>query len=127
MLGVDPPRARPHTEDRTDPSVALRGAGCLDPSILNGPSSVHYRTQPAILLAQFARAADAPGIAGEMLEHAAHTAHFALHYIGATVLVVDPFDEDTDAYWREHWGLEPSEQGIPGNRRLKRLWAAIPR
>jgi hypothetical protein len=88
---------------------------------------VHYRTQPAILLAQFARSADTPGIGGEMLEHAAYTTQLALHYVGATVLVVDPFDEDTDSYWREHWGFEPSEQGVPGNRRLKRLWAVIPR
>jgi hypothetical protein len=87
----------------------------------------HYRTQPAILLAQFARAADTPGIGGEMLEHAAHTARLARHYVGATVLVVDPFDEATDSYWREHWGLKPSEQRVPGNRRLHRLWAAIPR
>jgi hypothetical protein len=88
---------------------------------------VHYRTQPAILLAQFARAADTAGIGGEMLEHAARTAQLALHYVGATVLVVDPFDEDTGSYWREHWGFTASEQGVPGNRRLKRLWAAIPR
>jgi hypothetical protein len=87
----------------------------------------YYRTQPAILLAQFARAADAPGIGGEMLQHAAHTAHLALQYVGASVLVVDPFDEDTETYWREHWGLERSEQRAPGNRHLKRLWAAIPR
>lgn len=87
----------------------------------------YYRTQPAILLAQFARTADTPGIGGEMLQHAAHTAHLALHQIGATVLVVDPFDEDTDTYWREHWGLQRSEQRVPGNHQLKRLWAAIPR
>ncbi len=87
---------------------------------------VHYRTQPAILLAQFARATDAQGIGGEMLEHAAAMTQLALRYVGATVLVVDPFDEDTDSYWREHWGLAPSEQAVPGNRRLKRLWAAIP-
>ena len=31
---------------------------------------VHYRTQPAILLAQFARTADTPGIGDEMLRHA---------------------------------------------------------
>jgi hypothetical protein len=62
-----------------------------------------------------------------MLEHAAHTARLARHYVGATVLVVDPFDEATDSYWREHWGLKPSEQRVPGNRRLHRLWAAIPR
>ncbi len=87
---------------------------------------VHYRTQPAILLAQFARASDTPGIGGEMLEHAA-AAQLALRCVGATVLVVDPFDEATDTYWREHWGLTPSEQGVPGNRGLKRLWAVIPR
>jgi hypothetical protein len=62
-----------------------------------------------------------------MLEHAAHTAQLALHYIGATVFVVDPFDEGTDSYRREHWGFTASEQGVPGNRRLKRLWAVIPR
>jgi len=88
---------------------------------------VHYRTQPAILLAQFARAADSQGIGGEMLEHASHTARLALHYIGATVLVVDPFDENTDSYWREHWGLRPSEQPVPGKSSQKRLWIAIPR
>ncbi len=88
---------------------------------------VYYRTQPAILLAQFARAADTPGIGGEMLQHAAHTAYLALHYVGASVLVVDPFDEDTDTYWREHWGLQPSDQRTPGNRQLKRLWVVIPR
>ncbi len=88
---------------------------------------VHYRTQPAILLAQFARATQASGIGTELFGHAARTAQQALSYVGATVLVVDPFDEATDAYWRERWGLRPSEQRVPGNRRLQRLWTAIPR
>lgn len=88
---------------------------------------VHYRTQPAILLAQFARATDTPGIGAELLGHAASTAQQALSYVGATVLVVDPFDEATDTYWRERWGLRPSEQHVPGNLRLRRLWTAIPR
>ncbi|HEY7961117.1 MAG TPA: hypothetical protein VID29_04265 [Solirubrobacteraceae bacterium] len=88
---------------------------------------VHYRTQPAILLAQFARAADTPGIGSELLGHAARTAQQALSYVGATVLVVDPFDEATDAYWQERRGLRPSEQRVPGNRQLRRLWTAIPR
>ncbi len=87
---------------------------------------VHYRTQPAILLAQFARATQASGIGTELFGHAARTAQQALSYVGATVLVVDPFDEATDAYWRERWGLRPSEQRVPGNRRLRRLWTAIP-
>jgi hypothetical protein len=104
----------------------LRRAGCVEDRAQLG--GAYYRTQPAILLAQFARSAhNTPGIGGEMLQHSAHTAHLALHYIGATVLVVDPFDEDTDTYWREHWGLEQSERRVPGNRQLKRLWAAIPR
>ena len=85
----------------------------------------HYRTQPAVLLAQLARASDAEGIGAELLQHAAGTARRALWYIGATVLVVDPFDEATDTYWREHWGLLPSEQRVPGNRQLWRLWASI--
>ena len=88
---------------------------------------LHYRTQPAVLLAQFARAVDAEGIGGELLEHAVGATRRALWWIGATVLVVDPFDETTDGYWREHWGLKPSEQRVPGNRRLRRLWTAIPR
>jgi len=88
---------------------------------------VHYRTQPAILLAQIARSAQASGIGAEMLTHAARTAQEALWYVGATTLVVDPFDEATEAYWREHWGLRPSAQRTPGNRQLRRLWTAIPR
>lgn len=88
---------------------------------------VHYRTQPAILLAQFARSAQASGIGPELLTHAARTAQEALWFVGATALVVDPFDEATEAYWREHWGLRLSEQRVPGNRQLRRLWTAIPR
>lgn len=88
---------------------------------------VYYRTQPAILLAQFARSAHVPGIGAELLTHAARTAEQALWYVGATVLVVDPFDEATETYWQAHWGLRPSAQRVPGNRRLRRLWTAIPR
>jgi hypothetical protein len=88
---------------------------------------VRYRTQPAILLAQFARSADAPGIGEELLGHVASTTQTALAYVGATVLVVDPFDDATAAYWQERWGLRSSEQPVPGHRRLRRLWTAIPR
>lgn len=80
-----------------------------------------------MLLAQFARSVDAAGIGGELLVHAVGVTRRALWWVGATVLVVDPFDEATDGYWREAWGLKPSEQRVPGNRRLRRLWTAIPR
>jgi hypothetical protein len=86
---------------------------------------VHYRTQPAILLAQFARGAETPGIGGEMLRHADSSARRALRYIGATVLVVDPFDQDTAEMWRQRFGFQDSEQPVPGNRRLRRQWLSL--
>jgi hypothetical protein len=86
---------------------------------------VHYRTQPAILLAQFARAAGSPSIGDELLSHAVDTARLALAYIGATVLVVDPFDERTADMWRERFGFQDSEQPVPGNPRLRRQWLSL--
>jgi hypothetical protein len=87
--------------------------------------SVHYRTQPAILLAQFARAANMPGVGAEMLRHADTSARRALRYVGATVLVVDPFDQDTAEMWRERFGFQDSEQPVPGNRWLRRQWLGL--
>lgn len=86
---------------------------------------VHYRTQPAILLAQFARSIDAAGIGEELFRHADGIARRALRYIGATVLVVDPFDQETAEMWRERFGFQDSEQGVPGNRRLRRQWLSL--
>lgn len=86
---------------------------------------VHYRTQPAILLAQFARAASLPGIGEEMLWQANQIAQRALRYIGATVLVVDPFDSDTAEMWRQRFGFQDSEQTVPGNSALRRQWLSL--
>jgi len=66
------------------------------------------------------RAAGSPGIGDELLSHAVDTAHRALAYIGATVLVVDPFDERTADMWQERFGFQDSEQPVPGNPRLRR-------
>jgi hypothetical protein len=86
---------------------------------------MHYRTQPAILLAQFARADGSPGIGEEMLQHANRIAQRALRYVGATVLVVDPFDSDTAEMWRQRFGFQDSEQPVPGNRPLRRQWLSL--
>lgn len=86
---------------------------------------MHYRTQPAILLAQFARADGSPGIGEEMLQHANRIAQRALRYIGATVLVVDPFDSDTAEMWRQRFGFQDSEQPVPGNLQLRRQWLSL--
>lgn len=100
----------------------MRSSGHLERADRAQLGGVHYRTQPAILLAQFARAADAPGVGAEMLRHADKIARRALPYIGATVLVVDPFDQDTAEMWREHFGFEDSDQAVPGNSSLRRQW-----
>lgn len=86
---------------------------------------VHYRTQPAILLAQFARADSSPGIGDEMLQHANRIAQRALRYVGATVLVVDPFDSDTAEMWQQRFGFQDSEQPVPGSRSLRRQWLSL--
>jgi hypothetical protein len=86
---------------------------------------VHYRTQPAILLAQFARADESPGIGEELLRHANTIAQRALRYVGATVLVVDPFDSDTADMWRQRFGFQDSEQPMPGNSPLRRQWLSF--
>jgi hypothetical protein len=86
---------------------------------------VHYRTQPAILLAQFARADGSPGIGEEMLQHANQIAQRALRYVCATVLVVDPFDSDTAEMWQQRFGFEDSEQPVPGSRPLRRHWLSL--
>lgn len=88
-------------------------------------SGVYFRTQPAILIAQFARSADTPGIGDEMMLHADATARRALHYVGATALVVDPFDQDTAEMWRSRFGFQDSEQPVPGNRHLRRQWLSL--
>ncbi|HEY5261176.1 MAG TPA: hypothetical protein VIJ33_03620 [Solirubrobacteraceae bacterium] len=86
---------------------------------------VRYLTQPAILLAQFARAHDSPGTGEELLLHAIGTARRALAYIGATMLVVDPFDEPTAEMWRERFHFQDSQQPPPGNPALRRQWLSL--
>lgn len=86
---------------------------------------VHYRTQPAILVAQFARADNAPGIGEEMLQHANQIAQRALRYVCATVLVVDPFDSDTAEMWQQRFGFQDSQQPVPSSRPLRRQWLSL--
>ncbi|HEY8304225.1 MAG TPA: hypothetical protein VIG42_06520 [Solirubrobacteraceae bacterium] len=86
---------------------------------------VRYRTQPAILLAQIARAASAPGSGEELLRHAAAIARRARAHVGATVLVIDPFDQQTAKMWRERFGFSDSQQRVPGNNSLLRQWVGL--
>jgi hypothetical protein len=51
--------------------------------------------------------------------------HRATRYIGATVLVVDPFDSDTAEMWQQRFGFQDSEQPVPGSRSLHRQWLSL--
>jgi hypothetical protein len=86
---------------------------------------LHYSTQPAILLAQFARAVHTPGIGEELLRHASSTARKALRYVGASVLVVDPFDAPTAMMWRDQFGFRASKHPVPGKPELYRMWTSL--
>jgi hypothetical protein len=82
----------------------------------DGPVSV-----PAALVAWIAKdpRADVPGKA--LLLHAAAKARRAALLQATCVLVVDPFDDQTAAMWRQRFGFRPSAE--PGER--KRLWLPL--
>jgi hypothetical protein len=56
-----------------------------------------------------------------LLLHAAATARRAAELQATSVLVVDPFDEETTAMWRMRFGFRPSAE----SRKPKRLWLAL--
>jgi hypothetical protein len=56
-----------------------------------------------------------------MLLHAAATARRAAELQATSVLVVDPFDNETATMWRERYGFRPSAEV----RKPKRLWLPL--
>jgi hypothetical protein len=56
-----------------------------------------------------------------LLLHAAATARRAAELQATSVLVVDPFDEETAVMWRARYGFRPSAE----TREPKRLWLAL--
>jgi hypothetical protein len=60
----------------------------------------------------------------EALQHTNRSAQ-ARCAVSETVLVVDPFDQDTAEMWRERFGFQDSEQPMPGNPRLRRQWLSL--
>ncbi len=59
-------------------------------------------------------------IDGKVLLHAAATARRAAELLATSVLVVDPFDEQTAAMWRKRYGFRASVEAKP-----KRLWLPL--
>jgi hypothetical protein len=56
-----------------------------------------------------------------LLLHAAATARRAAELQATSVLVVDPFDEETAAMWRKRYGFRASVE----SRKVKRLWLPL--
>jgi len=88
-----------------------------------------HPTQGAVLVTQMAKSArhevdggrllrDAIGIAGELAER-----------IGASVLAVDPFDQETAELWQQRFKLRPSRTVVPGHEDpqdgLRRLYLPL--
>ena len=76
-------------------------------------------TQPAVLLTWIAKSAHHRCDGQVMLEHATGQARLAAEFSAATLLALDPFDEDTAAMWRERHGF--LEAAPPREGRPKRL------
>jgi hypothetical protein len=76
---------------------------------------------PAALVTWIAKDTRAE-IEGELLLlHAAGSARGAAELQATSVLVVDPFDEETAVMWRQRYGFRPSAEA----RRPKRLWLPL--
>jgi hypothetical protein len=57
----------------------------------------------------------------QLLLHAAGTARRAAELQATAVLVVDPFDEETEKMWRDRFGFRASAE----KRKPKRLWLPL--
>jgi len=76
---------------------------------------------PAALVAWIAKDVRAEINGNALLLHAAATARRAAVLQATSVLVVDPFDDETAVMWRERFGFRPSAE--PAER--KRLWLPL--
>lgn len=76
---------------------------------------------PAALITWIAKDKRAAVDGKLLLLHAAATARRAAELQATSVLVVDPFDEETAAMWRERYGFRPSAEA----RKPKRLWLPL--
>lgn len=76
---------------------------------------------PAALITWIAKDKRAAVDGKLLLLHAAGTARRAAELQATSVLVVDPFDEETAAMWREYHGFRASAE----TRKPKRLWLPL--
>lgn len=91
-----------------------------------GLSTSHPR-QGAVLILWLARSANVRVGVATILRHAVGIAQIGSRRVGAAVIAVDPFDEDAERYWREHFGFRASlttRFDADGEQR-RRLWLPL--
>lgn len=89
--------------------------------------SVSHPRQGAVLILWLARAAEAEVGAEVIFRHAVGIAQIGSRRVGAAVIAVDPFDADTEDYWRQHFGFRASltkRSDADGSQR-SRLWLPL--
>ncbi len=101
-------------------SVEIRQAHRRRLDVRSGPP-----TQSASLVAWLAvaQARAGTGLGDVLLGQAYATARRAAELQGAVVLVVDPFDDAVETYWRERYGFRSS--ATTGRDGRRRLWAPL--
>jgi hypothetical protein len=83
--------------------------------------------QGAVLILWLARAAGAEVDAETILRHAVGIGQIAARRVGAAVIALDPYDEETERMWRERFGFRRSLTRRPDADRVERarLWMPL--
>jgi hypothetical protein len=86
---------------------------------------VDHPRQGAVLITWLARSRNPAlaGVAELLLLHATGVARRVATEVGATVIALDPYDEETAIMWRDRYGFRPSNTQR-GNR-PRRMWNVL--
>jgi hypothetical protein len=106
-------------------SLAM-GEAELSSAHRKGVGASHPRAG-AVLITWLARAEQAKIDAEEILHHAVGIARIGAREVGAAVIVVDPFDDATEEFWRQKFGFRRSRtkrKDANGEERA-RLWMRL--
>ncbi len=83
--------------------------------------------QGAVLILWLARADGAKVDAQTILMHAVGIGQIGARYVGAAVIALDPYDTETERFWRERFGFRRSATPVRGadGAALRRLWQPL--
>jgi hypothetical protein len=92
-----------------------------------GAISASHPRQGAVLILWLARAAEATVDAELILRHAVGIAQIGSRKVGAAVIAVDPFDAETENFWREQFGFRASRtrRSDADGMQRSRLWRPL--